>query len=74
MSNLCPPNGYPRIIRFVDTEDMPNSITVATLDRAKNLLRVNRSLYLNYGVCEQKRIICTNLSTITIHNAPRSYL
>lgn len=53
---------------------MPNSITIATLDRAKNLLRVNRSLYLNYGVCEQKRIICTNLATITIHNAPRSYL
>jgi hypothetical protein len=25
-------------------------------------------------VCEQKRIICTNLTTITIHNAPRSYL
>ena len=73
MSNLCPENGYPRVIRFVGAEQMPDDNTVSVLDRAKNLLIVNRELYLTFGVCEQKRIICTTLSTLTTFNAPRSY-
>lgn len=36
---------YPRLIRYVTPSEMPNSRTLATLDRSLNLLRINIDLW-----------------------------
>ncbi len=71
LSNLCPDNGLPRIIRFVTSEVLPDNI-VSYLDESKNLLRINKGIYDTLDKMVQQRIEKTSITTITTSMLPRN--
>jgi hypothetical protein len=59
---FCPDNGPPRLIRFVTLE----SNIVATLDRAKNLLLVDRAKLNRLNELDQREVFKTLSPMVTI--------
>jgi hypothetical protein len=47
---------YPRLIRYVTSTEMPNSRTLATLDRSLNLLRINIDLWDNLTLPQKREV------------------
>lgn len=64
MSNLCPDDGPPRLIRFVTHEVMPSSETLSVLDRTNNLLLVQKELFDLLTPSDQRSVIATDHSYI----------
>ena len=71
LSNLCPDNGPPRLIRFVTSEVLPSNV-VSYLDGSKNLLRINKDIYDTLDVSVQYRIQKTSITTFTTSMLPRN--
>ena len=71
LSNLCPDNGPPRLIRFVTSEVLPSNV-VSYLDESKNLLRINKDIYDTLDVSVQYRIQKTSITTFTTSMLPRN--
>jgi hypothetical protein len=67
---ICPDQGYPRIWRYVDT--MPPDI-VATLDRAQNVLVINKPLYDQLDDLSQVRVLRTHAAELRLRPS-RGYL
>jgi len=71
LSNLCPDDGPPRLIRFVTSEVLPSNV-VSYLDESKNLLRINKDIYDTLDVSVQHRIQKTGITTFTTSMLPRN--
>lgn len=56
---LNPDEGFPRLVRFLPASEFPSSTTVAMLDPAYNLLRVNRSIYEQLSDSEKGKVLKT---------------
>lgn len=70
LSNLCPDDGPPRLIRFVTSEVLPSNV-VSYLDESKNLLRINKDIYDTLDKMVQQRIEKTSITTFTTSMLPR---
>lgn len=63
---LVPDNGPHRIVRFVDGSQMPSDDVVSMLDRIRNVLLVNTTLYDQLTREEQSAVIKTRQQYLTI--------
>jgi hypothetical protein len=68
--SLVPDTGPPRILRFVQSAQMPSDSTLFMLDRSTNVLMINNHLYDQLDVAAQHRIVRTQLPT---HEVTRAY-
>lgn len=63
---ICPDEGYPRIWRYVESNLMPSIDTVATLDRAQNVLTINRELFDALDVLDKVRVLRTHAAQLNV--------
>lgn len=52
--------GLARVIRFRPASEFPTSSIVATLDKEKNLLRVNAELFEQLDPTQKRRVLMTH--------------
>ena len=70
---ICPDEGYPRIWRYVDSSAMPYPDIVATLDRAQNVLVINKPVFDRLDELSQIRVLRTHAAQLRLATR-RDYL
>ena len=56
---ICPDDGLPRLWRFVASGSLPEEV-IATLDKAQNLLTIDRGLFEQLAPLEQHMLLRTH--------------
>ena len=60
---LVPDKGPPRLLRFVQSAQMPSDSTLFLLDRPNNVLLINNHLYGQLDDTTRQQVLRTHLTT-----------